>query len=167
MPSNSLVLCCTHLPLPSIFPSIKVFSNELALHIMWSKHWSFSLSISPSNEYSGLISIRIDRFDLLSIQGTLKSLPQHHSSKSSIFRCSAFFMVQLSSVHNYWKNHSLTIWTFVGKSMSPLSNTLSRFVIAFLPRNVFYVATVTVHRVSVALGKVVVFCKLCIYQFFK
>ena len=115
MPSNSLILCHPFLLLPSIFPSIRVFSNELALCIRWPKYWNFSFSISPSNEYSGLISFRIDWFDLLAVQGTLKSLPQHHSSKSSIFRCSAFFMVQLSSVHNYWKNHSLTIWTFISK----------------------------------------------------
>ena len=135
MPSNSLILCHPFLLLPSIFPSIRVFSNELALCIRWPKYWNFSFSISPSNEYSGLISFRIDWFDLLAVQGTLKSLPQHHSSKSSIFRCSAFFMVQLSSVHNYWKNHSLTIWTFISKVMSLLFSTLSRFVIALLPKS--------------------------------
>ena len=135
MPSNNLILCHRFLLLPSIFPSIRVFSNELALCIRWPKYWNFSFSISPSNEYSGLISFRIDWFDLLTVQGTLKSLPQHHSSKSSIFQCSAFFMVQLSSVHNYWKNHSLTIWTFISKVMSLLFSTLSRFVIALLPKS--------------------------------
>jgi len=99
MPSNHLVLCCPLLLLPSIFPSIRVFSNESVLHIRWPKYWSFSFSISPSNEYSGLISFRMDWLDLLAIQGTLKSLLQHHSSKASIFRCSAFFIVQLSHPH--------------------------------------------------------------------
>ena len=106
MPSNHLVLCCPLLLLPSIFPSIRVFSNELALHIRWPKYWSFSFSISPLNEYSRLISFRIDRFDLLAVQGTLKSLLQNHSSKASIFQHSAFFMVQLLHIHEYWKNHS-------------------------------------------------------------
>ena len=93
-------------PLPSIFPSIRVFSSESALHIMWPKYWSFSFSISPSNEYSGLISFRMDWLDLLAEQGTLKSLLQHHSSEASMLQCSAFFMVQLTSIHDYWKNHS-------------------------------------------------------------
>ena len=108
MPSNHVNLCCPLLPLPSIFSSIRVFSNESALHIRSPKYWSFSLSISPSNEYSWLISFRIDWFDLLAVQGTLKSLLQYHSSKASIFQRSAFFMVPtLAYIHDYWKNHSL------------------------------------------------------------
>ena len=106
MPSNHLILWCPHLFPPSIFSSIKVFSNASVLHIMWPKYWSFSFTISPSNEYSGLISFRIDWFDLLAVPGTLKSLLQHHSSKASILRHSAFFIVQLTSIHDYWKNHS-------------------------------------------------------------
>ena len=136
MPSNHLILCHPFLLLPSIFPSIRVFSNESVLHLRWPKRWSFMFSISPSNEYSGLISFRMDWFDLLAIQGTLKSLLQHHSSKASILWCSAFFMVQLS--HPYMtigKTRALTIYTFIGKEMSPLFNMLSRFVIAFLPRS--------------------------------
>ena len=120
----------------SICPSISGFSNELALHIRWPKYWSFSFSISPSREYSGLISFRRDWLDLLAVQGTLKSLLQHHSSKASILRCSAFFMVQLS--HPYMttgKTIALTRWTFTSKVMSLLFNMLSRFVIAFLPRS--------------------------------
>ena len=134
MPSNHLVLCHPLLLLPSIFPSIRILSNELAFHIRWSKYWSFS--ISPSNEYSGLMSFRIDWFDLLAVQGTLKSLLQHHSSKSSVLQCSAFSVVQLS--HPYMttgKTVTLTIQTFVSKVMSLLFNTLSRLVIAFLPRS--------------------------------
>ena len=107
MPSNHLILCCPLLLPPSVFPSIRVFSKESALHIMWPKYWSFSISISPSNEYSGLISFRMDWLDLLAVQGTLKSLLQHHSSKVSVLWCSAFFIVQLSHPHDYWKNHSL------------------------------------------------------------
>ena len=107
MPSNRFILCCPILLLPSIFPSIKFFSNESVLHIRWPKYWSFSFSINPSNEYSGLIFFRIDWLDLLAVQGTLKSLLQHHSSNSSILRCSVFFMVQLTAIHDYWKNHSL------------------------------------------------------------
>ena len=136
MPSNHLILCRPFLLPPSIPPSIRVFSNKLALHIRWPKHWSFSFSISPSNEYSGLISFRIDWFDLLAVQGTLKSLLQHHSSKASVLWCSAFFMVQLS--HPYMtigKTTALTRWIFVGKVMSLLFNMLSRFVIAFLSRS--------------------------------
>ena len=136
MPSSHLTLCCPLLLLPSIFPSIRIFSNESVLHIRWPKYWSFSFSISPSNEYSGLISLRIDWFDLLAVQGTLKSLLQHHSSKASILRHSAFFMVQLS--HPYMttgKTIALTRWTFVGKIMSLLFNMLSRLVITFLPRS--------------------------------
>ena len=108
MPSNRLILCLPLLLLPSIFPSIRVFSNESVLCIRWPKYWSFSFSISPSNEYSGLISLSIDWFDLLAVQGTPKSLLQHHSSKASFLRCSAFFIVQhpLTSLHDYWKNHS-------------------------------------------------------------
>ena len=125
-----------HQLLPSIFPSIRVFSNESVLHIRWPKYWSFSFSISPSNEYSGLIFFRIDWFDLLAVQGILKSLLQHHSSKASILWCSAFFIVQLS--HPYkttGKTIALTRWTFVGKVMSLLLNMLSRLVITFLPRS--------------------------------
>ena len=136
MPSNHLILCPPLFLLPSIFPSIRVFSNESVLHIRWPMYWSFSFSISPSNEYSGLISLRIDWFDLLAVQGTLKSLLQHHSSKTSILQCSAFFMVQLS--HPYMttgKTMALTRWTFVGKVMSLLFNMLSRLVITFLPRS--------------------------------
>ena len=132
---SHLILCCPLLLLPSIFPSIRVFSNELALHIRLPKYWSFSFSISPSNEYSGLISFRIDLFDLLAVQGTLKSLLQHHSSKVSILRHSAFFVVQLPHLYmTTRKTIALTIWNFVGKVTS-LFNTLSRFVIAFLPRS--------------------------------
>ena len=121
MPSNHLVLCCPLLLLPSIFPSLRVFSNELTLHIRWSKCWSFSFSISPSSEYSGLISFRMGWLDLLAVQGTLKSFLQQHSSKASILWCSAFFIVQLS--HPYMTNGkiiALTRWTFVGKVMSLL-----------------------------------------------
>ena len=107
MPSNHLILCCPLLLPPSVFPSIKVFSNESVLHIKWPKYWSFSFNINPSNEYSGLISFRMDWLDLLVVQRTLKSLLQRHSSKASIHRCSAFFIVQLTSIHDYWKNHSL------------------------------------------------------------
>ena len=136
MPSNHLILCHPLLLLPSIFPNIRVFSNELALRNSWPKYWSFSFSIRPSNEYSGLISFRIDWFDLLVVQGTLKYLLQHHSSKASILQCSAFFMVQLS--HPYMttrKTLALTLQTFVGKVVSLLFNVVSRVVVAFLPRN--------------------------------
>ena len=136
MPSNHLILCRTLLLPPSIFPSIIVFSNESVLHIRWPKYWSFSFSISPSKEYSGLISFRIDSLDLLAIQGTLKSLIHHHSSKASVLWCLAFFIVQLS--HPYMttgKTIALTRWTFVGKVMPLLFNVLSRLVIAFLPRS--------------------------------
>ena len=135
IPSNHLILCQPLLLQPSIFPSIRAFSNESLLHIRWPKYWRFSFSISPFNEYSGLISFRIDWFDLLAVQGTLKSLLQHHSSKGSIPWCSAFFMVQL--LHPYMttgKTIALTRRTFVGKVMSLLLNMLSRLVIAFLPR---------------------------------
>ena len=131
MPSNHLILCHPLLLLPSIFPSIGVFSNESVLHIRWPKDWSYSTS--PSNKYSELISFRIDWFDLLAVQGTLKSLLQHHSSKESILQCSASFMVQLSHPYmNTGKTIALTRWTFVGKVMSLLFNILSRFVIVFL-----------------------------------
>ena len=136
MPSNHLNLCCPLLLLPSIFPSIGVFSNESVLCIRWPKYWSFSLSISPSNEYSGLISFTTDWLDLLAVHGTLKSLLQHHSSKASILQCSAFIIVQLS--HPYMtigKTKALTRRTFVGKVMSLLFNMLPRVVIAFLPRS--------------------------------
>ena len=132
MPSNHLVLCHLLLLLPSLCPSIQVFSNESVLHIRWPKYWSFSFSISPSNKYSGLISLRIDWFDLLAVQETLKSLLQHHSSEASILRHSAFFMVQLS--HPYMTIGRIIALTFVNKVMSLLCNTLSRFVIAFLSR---------------------------------
>ena len=134
MPSNHLILCRLLLFLYSIFPSIRVFSNESVLHIRWPKYWS--LNASPSNEYSALISFRIDRFGLLAVQGTLKSLFQHHSSKASILQCSTFFTVQLS--HPYMttgKNTALTRRTFVGKVMSLLFKMLSRLITALLPRS--------------------------------
>ena len=134
MLSNHLLLSWHLLLLLSIFPSIKVFSNEMALPIRWPKYWSFSFSISPSNEYSGLTSFRIDWFDLLAVQGTLKSLLQQHNAKASILRCSAFFLVQLShSDMTTGKTIAWIIWIFVGKVMSLLFNILSRLVIAFLP----------------------------------
>ena len=134
MPSNYLILCLPLLLLPSIFPSIRVFSSESVLRIRWPKYWSFSFSISPSSEYSGLISLRIDWFELPAVQETLKSLLQHHSSKASILQCSAFFMVQLS--HPYMttgKTLALTRQTFVGKVTSLLFNMLPKLSIAFLP----------------------------------
>ena len=136
MPSNHLILCCPIHLLPSVFPSIRVFSNESVLHIRWPKYWSFSFSISPSNGYSGLISYRMDWLDLLAVQRTFKSLLQHHSSKASVLQCSAFFIVQFS--HPYMttgKTIALTRQTFVAKVMSLLFNVLSRFVIAFLPKS--------------------------------
>ena len=134
MPSNHLILCRPLLLLPSDLPSIKVFSNESALHIRWPKHWSFSFSISPSNENSGLISFRMGWLDLLAVQGTLNSLLQHNSTKTSILRCSAFFIVQLS--HSYMTTgKTIARWTFVGKAISLLFNMLSRFVTVFLPRS--------------------------------
>ena len=138
MPSNHLVLCRPPSPpaLISIFPRIRVYSNELALHIRWSNYWNFTSSISPFNEYSRLISFRIDWFDLLVVQGILKSLLQHHSSKTLILWCSVFFMVQLSYPYmTTEKTIPLTIQTFVGKVMFLLFNMLSRLVIAFLPRS--------------------------------
>ena len=125
MPSNHLILCCPLLLLPSIFPSIRVFSNESTLHISWPKYWSFSFNISPSSEHPRLVCFRIDWLDLLAVQGTLKSLVQHHSSKASILWCSAFFT---------GKTITLTRWTFVGKVVSLLLNMLSWLVITFLPR---------------------------------
>ena len=140
MPSSHLILCHPLFLLPFIFPSIRVFSNESTLHMRWPKYWSFSFSISPSNEHLGLISFRMDWLDLLAVQGTLKSLFQHHSSKASFLRCSVFLIVQLS--HPYTttgKTIALTSWTFVGKVMSLLFNMLCSLVITFLPRkeNVF------------------------------
>ena len=136
MPSNHLILCLPLLFLHSIFPSIRVFSNDSALPSRWPKYLSFSFSISPSNEYSGLISFRIDWFDLLAVQGTLKSLLQHHNSKASVLWCSAFFIVQLSYPYmTTGKTIAFTIWTFLGKVICLLFKMLSRFVIAFLPRS--------------------------------
>ena len=136
IPSSHLILCCPLFPLPPIPPSIRVFSNESALHIRWPKYWSFSFSISPSSEHPGLISFRMDWMDLLTVQGTLKSLRQHHSSKASSFWCSTFFTVQIS--HPYMttgKTIALTRWTFVRKVMALLCNMLSRLVTTFLPRS--------------------------------
>ena len=136
MPSSHHILCCPLLLLPSIPPSIRVFSNESTLCMRWPKHWSFSFSISPSNEHPGLTSFRMDCLDLLAAQGTLKSLLQHHSSKASILWCSAFFIVQLSHLYmTTGKTIALMRWTFVGKIMSLLFNMLSRLVITFLPRS--------------------------------
>ena len=136
MPSSHFILCHPLL-LPSVFPSIRVFSNESALHIRWPKCWSFSFNISPSNEHPGLISFRMDWLDLLAVQETLKTLLQHHSSKVPILRCSAFFTVQLShpSIMTTGKTIAWTRWTFVGKVMSLLLNTLSRLIITFLPKS--------------------------------
>ena len=147
MPYNHLILCHPLILPPAIFPSIRVFSNESVLHIRWPKYWSFSFSISPYNEYLGQISFSMDWLDLLAVQGTLKSLLQHHSSKASILLRSAFFVVQLS--HPYMttgKTMALTRWTFVGKVMSLLFNMLSRLVIAFLPRSkcLNFMAAVTI-----------------------
>ena len=136
MPSNHLILCCPLLLLPSVIPTIRVFSNESALHIRWPKYWSFSFNISPSNEHSGLIFFRMDWLDLLAVQGTLKSLIQHHNSKASVLQHSAFFIVQL--LHPYMttgKTIALTRWTFVGKVLSLLFSMLSRLVVTFLPRS--------------------------------
>ena len=136
MPSSHLILCHPLLLLPPILPSIRVFSNESTLHMRWPKYWSFTFSINPSNEHPGLISFRMDWLELLAVQGTLKSLLQHHSSKASILWCSAFFTVQLS--HSYMttgQTATLTRWIFVGKVMPLLFNMLSRLVIDFLPRS--------------------------------
>ena len=136
MPSKHLILCHPLLLLPSIFPSIRVFSNESTLRMRWSKNWSFIFNISPSNEHPGLISFRMDWLDLLAVQGTLKNLLQHHSSKASIFWHSAFFIVQLSYPYmTTGKTIALTRWIFVGKVMSLLFNMLSRLLITFLPRS--------------------------------
>ena len=147
MPSNHLILCRPLLLLSSIFPSIRDFSSESVLHIRWPKYWNFSFNINPSNEHPGLISFRMDWFDLLAVRRTLKSLLQHHSSKASILQCSAFFIVQLS--HPYMttgKTIALTRWTFVGKVLSLLFNMLSRLVITFLPRSkhLNFMAAVTI-----------------------
>ena len=149
MPSNQLTLCHPLLLLPSIFPRIRVFSSEVALHIRWPKYWNFSFSISPSNKYSGLISFRMDWLDLLAVQGTLKSLLQHHSLKASILQCSAFFMVQLS--HPYMttgKTIALTVRTFVGKVTSLLLIHLSSFVIAFLLRSTHLLISLNFQLIS-------------------
>ena len=136
MSSNHFILCYSLLFLPSVSPSIRVLSNESALHMRWPKYWSLSFNISPSDEHPGLISFRMDCLDFLAVQGTLKSLLQHHSSKASILRCSAFFMVQLSYTYmTTGKTIALTRWTFVGKVMSLLFNMLSKLVITFLPRS--------------------------------
>ena len=136
MPSSHLILCCPRLLLPPIPPSIRVFSNESALHIRWPKYWSFRFNIKPSNVHPGLISFRMDWLDLLAVQGTLKSLFQHHSSKASIFWCSAFFIVQCSHLYmTNGKTIALTKWTFVGEGLSLLFNMLSRLAIAFFPRS--------------------------------
>ena len=161
MPSNHLMLC-RPLLLPSVFPSIRVFSNESVLRIKWPKYWSCTFSISPSNEYSGLISFTIDWFNLLSVQRTLKSLLQHHSLQASIHWHSTFLIVQLS--HPYMttgKTIALTRWTFVGKVMSLLFNILSRLVIAFLPTSLNFVATVTVCSYFGAPPKIVSHCFHC------
>ena len=135
-PSSHLILCRSLLLLPPIPPSIGVFSNESPLHIRWPKYWSFSFNINPSNEHPGLITFRMDWLDLLAVQGTLKSLLQHHSSKASVLQCSAFFTVQFSRPNmTTGKTIALTRWTFVGKVMSLLFNMLSRLVITFLPRS--------------------------------
>ena len=147
MPSNQLILCHPLLLLPSIFPSIRVFSNDSVFHISWPKCWNFSFSISSSNEYSGLISFRMDWLDLLTVQGTLKSLLQHHSSKASILQCSAFYIVQLP--HPYMttgKTIALTRWTFVGKVMSLLFNMLSRLVP--VDTHYFFLLSLTPHLIS-------------------
>ena len=164
MPSNHLILCHPLLLLSSVFPSIRVFSNESALHIKWPKYWSFSFSINPSNKYSGLISFRNDWLDLLAVQGTLKSLLQHHSSKASILLCSAFFIVQFS--HPYMttgKTIALTRWTFVGKVTSLLFNMLSRLVIVFFPRSkhLNFMAGVTICSDLVAQENKVCHCFHC------
>ena len=148
MPSNHLILCRPLPLLPSVFPNIRVFSSESVLHIRWPKYWRFSFSISPSNEYSGLISFRMDWFALLAVQGTLKSLLQHHSSKALILRHSAFFMVQFSHLYlTTGKTITLTISTFVGKVMSLFFNMLSRFVITSKEKASFNcLAAVTGHN---------------------
>ena len=146
MPSNNLILCHPLFLPPSVFPSIRVFSNESVLCIRWPKYWSFSFNISPSNNYSGLISFRIDWLDLLAVQGTLKSFLQHHSLKASVLQQSAFFMVQISNQYiTTGKTIALTRRTFVGKVMSLIFNKLSRLVIAFLPRSKYLLISCSHH----------------------
>jgi len=166
MPSSHLILCHPLLLLPPIPPSIRVFSNESTLCMRWPKYWSFSLNISPSNEHPGLISFRMDWLDLLEVQGTLKSLLQHYSSKASVLQCSAFFMVQLS--HSYMttgKTTALTRWTIVGKVVSLLFNIPSRVVIAFLPRSkcLNFMAAVTICSDFGAQENKVCHCLLCFF----
>ena len=132
MPSNHLIFCCPFLLLPSIFPTIRVFSNESAFHIRWPKYWSFSFSISPSNEYSGLIFFTMDWLDLLAVQGTLKSLLQHHSSKASILQFSAFHSPTLTSIHDHWENHSLDQMDLCWQSHV---SAFEYAVLTFFPRN--------------------------------
>ena len=175
MPSSHLILCHPLLLLPAILPSIRVFSNESTLHMRWPKYWSFSFSISPSKEHPGLISFRMDWLDLLAVQGPLKSLLQHHSSKASILRCSAFFTVQLSHLYmTTGKTVALTRWTFVGKVMSLLLNMLSRLVITFLPRSKhllilnltkcsnIYIAKYAIRKVKTTCKMTENICKSCI-----
>ena len=148
MLSNHFILCHPYLFLPSVFPSTRVFSNESAVCIMWPNYWCFRFSISPSSEYSGVISFRIDWFDLIAVQGTLKSLLQHHNSKVSVLQCSAFFLVQLSYLY-MTTGKTIALVDFVGKVMSLLFNILSRFAKAFLPRSkslLISLAGVTIHR---------------------
>ena len=167
MPSNHFILCHPLLLPPSIFPSIRVFSNESVLRIRWPKYWSFSFSISPSNEYSGLISFRIDWLDLLAVQGTFKGLFPHRSSKASVFWCSAFFIVQLSHLNmTTGKTIALTIHTFVGKVMSLFFNTLSRFVTAFLPRSKCLLISWLRSLSTVILELIVCHCFHCLPMFF-
>ena len=164
MPSNHLILCYSFLLLPSIFPSIRVFSNESALCIRWPKYWSFSFNISPSNEHSRLISFRMDWLDLLAVQGTLKSLLQHHCSKASILQRSAFFTVQLS--HQYMttgKTIALTRWTFVGKIMSLLFNLFSRLVITFLPRSKCLLISWLQSPSAVNLESIIIVCQFPLF----
>ena len=169
MPSNHLILSHPLLLLPSIVPSIRVFSNESVLLMRWPKYWSFSFSINPSNEYSGLISFWMDWLDPLAVQGTLKNLLQHHSSKASILRCSVFFTVQLS--YRYMttgKTIALNRWTFVGKVMSLLFNMLSRLVMAFLPRSkcLNFMAAVTICSDFAAQKRKVGHCFHCFLTYF-
>ena len=164
MPSNHLILCRPLLLLPSIFLNIRVFPSESALSIWWPKYWSFNFSISPSNEYSGLMSFRMDWFDL-AVQGTRKSLLQHHNSKASVLQHSAFFMIQFS--HPYLttrKTIALTRWTFVSKFMPLLSNMLSRFVIAFLPSSKYLLISWLQSPSAVILepNKIVCYCFHCV-----
>ena len=164
MPSNHLILCRPLLLPPSIFPSIRVFFSESVLCIRWPKYWSFIFNISPSNQYSGLISFRMDWLDLLAVHRTLKRLLQHHSSKASILWCSAFFIVQLSHPHmTTGKTIALTKWTFIGKIMSLLFNMLSRLVITFLPRSkhLNFMAAITICSDFGAQEKKVCHCFHC------